>query len=276
MQIYKVAAFSNNEIGGNPAGVTLVEHMPADQEMLKIASDIGFSETAFLKQQDDGWRIRYFAPEMEVPFCGHATIASGAVLGKCFGSGKYQLFTNDAVVPIIVEDSGDNFSVTLHSPPTYSEAVDEETSNLLLNLFNLNETDLNSKFSIQLAHAGANHIILPLNKRQALSDMSYDFETLKKFMLSKDLTTIDLVWIESDEIIHCRNPFPVGGIYEDPATGAAAAALAGYLRDNHWQGSNNLIVFQGEDMGSPSKLRVSFTNERGSSVKVSGETRFIE
>jgi len=66
--------------------------MPAPEEMLEIAKQVGYSETAFLVKRDDGWRVRYFAPEMEVPFCGHATIASGAALGERFGEGKYKLY----------------------------------------------------------------------------------------------------------------------------------------------------------------------------------------
>jgi len=64
-------------------------------------------------------------------------------------------------------------------------------------------------------------------------------------------------------------------VYEDPATGAAAAALAGYLRDIGWQGKNEFTILQGEDMGMPSLLRVKYGPEPGSSVWVSGETRYI-
>jgi predicted PhzF superfamily epimerase YddE/YHI9 len=64
-------------------------------------------------------------------------------------------------------------------------------------------------------------------------------------------------------------------VYEDPATGAAAAALAGYLRDIGWQGKNEFIILQGEDMGMPSRLRVKYGPTIGESVSVSGETRHI-
>ena len=80
MNILKIAAFSYQGKGGNPAGVVLSDTMPPAEEMLKIAAEVGYSETAFLVKQDAGWRVRYFAPAMEVPFCGHATIASGAAL----------------------------------------------------------------------------------------------------------------------------------------------------------------------------------------------------
>jgi PhzF family phenazine biosynthesis protein len=90
------------------------------------------------------------------------------------------------------------------------------------------------------------------------------------------LTTISILWQESEELFHSRNPFAAGGVYEDPATGAAAAALAGYLRDIGWQGRNTFTILQGEDMGMPSRLIVNYTPKLGESVSVSGETRYIE
>ncbi len=90
MNILKIAAFADDNKGGNPAGVVICDEMPEEKEMFGIAKQLGYSETAFLKPFKDGWRIRYFSPEIEVPFCGHATIAIGAVLGDRFGEGVYQ------------------------------------------------------------------------------------------------------------------------------------------------------------------------------------------
>src|SRR5512134_4028406 len=121
MNILKLAAFSHNGAGGNPAGVAFCEAMPSDEEMLRVAKEVGYSETAFLVRQADGWRVRYFAPQMEVPFCGHATIALGAALGERFGSGEYKLFLNDGEIQVRAEASGGGFSATLYSPKTSSE-----------------------------------------------------------------------------------------------------------------------------------------------------------
>jgi PhzF family phenazine biosynthesis protein len=71
MNVLKLAAFSHNGKGGNPAGVVFNDAMPKEEEMLKVAKEVGYSETAFLVRQADDWRVRYFAPDMEVPFCGH-------------------------------------------------------------------------------------------------------------------------------------------------------------------------------------------------------------
>jgi len=93
MDILKLAAFSHDGKGGNPAGVAFCDEMPSEKEMLSVAKEVGYSETAFLVRQTDGWRVRYFAPELEVPFCGHATIALGAALGERFGEGNINSFS---------------------------------------------------------------------------------------------------------------------------------------------------------------------------------------
>ena len=106
--------------------------------------------------------------------------------------------------------------------------------------------------------------------------MQYQFDLIRELMMEQELITISILWPESDEIFHSRNAFAAGGVYEDPATGAAAAALAGYLRDIGWQGKNEFTILQGEDMGMPSRLRVTYGPTIGESVAVSGETRHIE
>jgi PhzF family phenazine biosynthesis protein len=275
MNILKLAAFSHNGRGGNPAGVAFCDQMPSEEEMLRIASEVGYSETAFLVKQDDGWRVRYFAPEVEVPFCGHATIALGAALGERFGEGEYQLVLNDSNITVRAEKKEDGFVATLQSPGTHSEDAPKEYVETMLALFNLTADDLNTDFPVRFANAGAKHLILVLKDRQTLSDMKYPFDEVKSLMAEQGLVTISLLWNESDEVFHSRNPFASGGVYEDPATGAAAAALAGYLRDIGWKGKSEFTIIQGEDMGVPSRLSVKYGPRVGESVSVSGETRTI-
>ena len=90
-----------------------------------------------------------------------------------------------------------------------------------------------------------------------MAQLNYEFDRLKKVMLDLDLTTVDLVWRERDELYHARNAFPVGGVYEDPATGAAAPAFGGYLRSlDLVTAPAQVTILQGEDMGRPSLLIV--------------------
>lgn len=274
--VLRLAAFSQNGLGGNPAGVAFYDSMPTDEEMMAIAKKVGYSETAFLVKQNDGWRVRYFAPELEVPFCGHATIALGAALGERFGEGTYKLILNDSEISVSAKKSGQGMSATLQSPETWSKDAPTDFVDKILAGFHVDRSQLDPKFPIRYAGAGAKHLILFVKDRATLADMKYDFESVRALMMAEGLITISLLWQESDSVIHSRNPFAAGGVYEDPATGAAAAALAGYLRDIGWKGKNEFTILQGEDMGVPSRLNVSFTPKAGESVLVSGEVRHIE
>ena len=124
MNILKIAAFADNNAGGNPAGVVLSDEMPGEDAMLQAAAEVGFSETAFLTPVDGGWRVRYFSPEREVPFCGHATIASGAALGKHSGAGEYRLFLNNGEISVSVEAGESGFNVARQAPRTGSKPAD--------------------------------------------------------------------------------------------------------------------------------------------------------
>lgn len=275
MNVLKLAAFSQNGRGGNPAGVAFYDAMPRDAEMLKIAKEIGYSETAFLVKEADGWRVRYFAPEREVPFCGHATIALGAALGERYGEGEYKLVLNDSEITVRAERSGAGFSSTLQSPSTWSKDAPKDYVEKILAAFQLKQGDLDPAFPIRLAFAGARHLVIFVKDRKMLAEMSYPFEVVKTLMAEQYLVTISLLWNESDGVFHSRNAFASGGVYEDPATGAAGAALAGYLRDIRWQGKNEFTILQGADMGMPSRLLVKYGPKIGESIAVSGETRYI-
>lgn len=273
--VLRLAAFSQNGQGGNPAGVAFYDEMPSAEEMMAIAKEVGYSETAFLVKQADGWRVRYFAPELEVPFCGHATIALGAALGERFGEGTYKLILNDSTISVRASKTDLGMASALQSPETWSEEAPTDFVDSVLAGFHMDRNQLDPNFPIRYAGAGAKHLILFVKDRATLANMKYDFDPVRALMMQEGLITISLLWQESDSVIHSRNPFAAGGVYEDPATGAAAAALAGYLRDIGWKGSKTFTILQGEDMGVPSRLTVSFTEKAGESISVSGEVRHI-
>ncbi len=278
MDIQRIAAFSQGSMGGNPAGVVLSTTPLSTEEMARVAADVGYSETAFaLPQDDDGttWRVRYFSPESEVPFCGHATIALGAALGKRHGSGTYTLVLNDATIAVDAEEAPDGMTATLSSPPTNSRKLTEVESTELLALFGLKQDDLDARLSPARIHGGADHVALPLKDRERLAEMSYDLDEGRKVMRKHDLVTVMLVYIEANRSFVARNAFASGGVLEDPATGAAAAAFAGYLRDCSWPHGGQFTIRQGEDMGSPSLINVSLNDTKGASVSVSGTARDI-
>lgn len=275
MHILRIAAFSDGDTGGNPAGVVFCETMPAIAKMRQTAAEVGYSETAFAVPNETGWRVRYFSPESEVPFCGHATIALGAALAIEHGNNVFDLELNHASITVEGRRNGKALGAALQSPQTVSRAAGREIVDTALSLFGYDAHALDPRIPPALAEAGAPHLILALNSRRRLADMAYDLRAGRTFMKAAGLVTINLVYAEASQRFHARNPFASGGVYEDPATGAAAAALAGYLRDLGWPHGGKLSIVQGEDMGRRSVLRADFADEPGSSIRVSGSARFL-
>jgi len=129
--------------------------------------------------------------------------------------------------------------------------------------------ELDSSIPPARAFAGAWHLVLAVADAGTLARLDHDFDRLKALMLAEGLTTLQLVWRESEAVFHARNPFPVGGVVEDPATGAAAAALGGYLRDAKLiDAPATVLIRQGEAMGRPSRVHVEIPAAGG--IVVSG------
>ncbi|MEQ5807358.1 PhzF family phenazine biosynthesis protein [Alteromonas sp. NFXS44] len=275
MNIERISAFSNGSSGGNPAGVVLCETMPNPDVMQNLAAQIGYSETAFATPSNKGWRVRYFSPEVEVDFCGHATIALGAVLAKNIGAGEFSLTLNHAEICVEGYFSDDGWGASFVSPPTYSQSLEPNLLQETLTLFGLNKEDLDTRLPPAIAFAGGTHLILILNDRNKLKLMNYDQKQGADLSKRAGLVTFSLIYPESHTVFHSRNPFPTGGVFEDPATGAAAAALGGYLRDINWPHGGSITVHQGDDMGMPSRLNAEIYSDKGSGIRVSGATRKI-
>ncbi len=266
----RLAAFTDNPAHGNPAGVWLGPELPADRDMQRMARDIGYSETVFLSPGASGrYTVRYFSPEAEVPFCGHATIAAGVLLGSREGPGDYGFDTRAGDVAVGVHEHDGSIEAALTSvAPEFDVAHDSLVSDAL-NCLGWQSAELDASIPPARAYAGAWHLVLAAATRSRLAALDYDFERLKSLMLANDLTTLQLVWRESEHSFQSRNPFPVGGVVEDPATGAAAAALGGYLRGADLiDAPTTLTIRQGVDMGRPSTLKVEIPSQGG--IVVSG------
>ncbi|QAU47346.1 PhzF family phenazine biosynthesis protein [Bradyrhizobium guangzhouense] len=276
MSVLRISAFSDGTRGGNPAGVWIGDALPDTADMQAIAAEVGFSETAFAAPEADAWRVRYFSPAMEVPFCGHATIALGAALAHRFGERTFKLHLNDAVISVSGQRDGSTIAAALQSPPTRSAPLDAGLRDELLNLFGYASSDLDPRLPPAKIHGGADHVLLGLQSREALARMAYDFDRGRALMAREGLITIALVSVETPRLFHVRNAFAAGGVVEDPATGAAAAAFAGYLRDIGWPHGGAIDIVQGEDMGARSLIRAEIGAAKGSSIRVSGAARFMK
>lgn len=268
--LYRLSAFTTSPEGGNPAGVWIGDDLPDPAEMQRIAAEVGFSETAFLAPATGRERtIRYYSPEAEVAFCGHATIAAGTQLGELEGEGEYRLETAAGEVPVRVGMRDGIPEAALTSVEPKQRAVPPDLFDDVLAALRWNAAELDPAIPPALAYAGAWHLVIAAANAERLACLDYDFELLKALMLEADLTTVQLIWRERPDVFHARDPFPVGGVVEDPATGAAAAALGGLLRDARLiEAPATILVRQGEAMGRPSRLTVMIPEAGG--IIVSG------
>lgn len=268
--LQKYAAFTSDPNGGNPAGVWIGDQLPDSECMQRIAAQVGFSETAFVAPAAGPQRqVRYFSPEMEIPFCGHATIAAGVALAAAEGDGVFILETLAGQIPVAVRDRDGELEASLTSvDPTHVPAPDKLILDVVAAL-GWAADELDPAIPPAKAFAGAWHLVLAARSRSRLDALDYDFNQLKALMEREALITLQLVWRQDATVFHSRNPFPVGGVVEDPATGAAAAALGGYLRDAKLIAAPaSITVRQGEAMGRPSLLNVEIPASGG--IIVSG------
>lgn len=269
--LYRLSAFTIDPQGGNPAGVWFGDALPDPAEMQRIAAEVGFSETAFVAPTTGLNRtVRYFSPEIEVPFCGHATIATGVMLGQLCGAGTYSLTTQVGDIPVAVEQREGQWQATLTSVAPDSRPVALGLVDEVLGSLGWAVADLDLSIPPALAYAGAWHLVLAVNSAARLAELNYEFDGLKAIMEREEWLTLQLVWREESHLFHSRNPFPIGGVIEDPATGSAAAALGGYLRSaNLITTPTTIVIRQGESMGRPSRIEVDIPIEGG--IRVTGQ-----
>jgi len=254
----RYTAFTDDPAGGNPAGVVLDASGMSDEAMLAVAAELGYSETAFAVPREDGeYDVRYFSPLAEVAFCGHATIATGVALAERTGPGRLLFHTPAGEVAVDTSVDAAGATATLTSVVPYVEDAPPELLEAALQALHWSAGELDPAFPPRIAFGGVRHLILAAATRERLAALDYDFDALARPMREHDLTTVDLVWRQDARTFQARNPFPIGGVVEDPATGSAAAGFGAYLRElGLIEPPATITIHQGVDMGRPSLLTV--------------------
>jgi PhzF family phenazine biosynthesis protein len=279
-EVLRYAAFTLNGEGGNPAGVVLDAGQLDEEQMQRIATDVDYSETAFLTPRDDEpnvYDVRYFAPQQEVPFCGHATIASAVALVEREPAAEMIFHTRAGLVTLNTEETKEGIVAELTSiSPRISEPPEGLVERCLVAL-RWSADDLNPDYPPRLANAGSEHLVLVTRTHQRLVDLDYDFDALAAIMREHKIITLQLIWPKSKRRYFSRNPFAGSGVVEDPATGAAAAAFGGYLRELGKIGRTaRFTIRQGAEIGRPSLIEVSVI-EGEPGVRVRGfASRIVE
>ncbi|RFB81422.1 PhzF family phenazine biosynthesis protein [Methylovirgula sp. 4M-Z18] len=210
--IFQVDAFARDVFTGNPAAVMLLDHYADDERLRAIAAENNLAETAFLVPERGDFHIRWFTPEVEVPLCGHATLASAAVVMERLAPARKEVVFHSASGPLPVKRTAEGYvmnfparlSQAVATPVGLAEALGVEPVEVVANEFN---------YLALLPHADDVRALAPdIGKIAALArggvivtaagDGEYDFVS--------------------------RYFAPAKGIPEDPVTGSAHCALAPY------------------------------------------------
>ena len=257
-EILRYAAFTDTPEGGNPAGVVLDASGLGDAEMQAIAADVGYSETAFVTAADgNDLVVRYFSPLAEVPFCGHATIATGVAWGDRYGDGLLALTTPAGLVEVKVADG----VATLTSVEPSSAELDEDDLDVILYALRWKRSDLDPSIPPRVAYAGAHHPVLAVAESDRLASLDYEFDRLAALMAARDWTTVQLVHRDRARPLPLAQPVPArrrrrgpghgrrgGGVRRLPARARrGVASRHGHDRPGHRAGA--AVAVDGHDPG---------------------------
>ncbi|MGB8953790.1 MAG: PhzF family phenazine biosynthesis protein [Tumebacillaceae bacterium] len=285
IKIYHVDAFTTEPFGGNAAGVVPDASGLSEAEMQKIAREMNLSETAFLtpagSESAADFRVRYFTPASEINFCGHATIGSSWILGTEYGwtdkKENVVLETNIGLVPVAWQLEGGQLQTVTMTQAAPKTAPITHSAEHIATLLGLDPSDIDDRYPLKLGNTGNWHLLVPVKTRHAIDNARPQFEALHDLNREYDAVTTHLFTFDTQDDqydIYTRDFAPAVGIPEDPVTGSANGALAGYLylEGIVEHGKEHHMTFgQGHIMGRPGTLHITILpGESAPVVQVGG------
>lgn len=257
MRFYIVDAFSEEIFGGNTAGVVIVDNdadFPLEKIMIKTASELRYSETAFVKKlSEKRFVARYFTPNDEVDLCGHATIGLiGALMaeGAMIEGETCTLETKAGDLEIKTKEG--YVFMEMASPLIVKKAIDLD---ILSKAMGVEKDDFYMDPTI--ISTGLPDVIVGIKSKETLLNMKPDFKLMSSYTDKLGVTGIHAFSLSKNKqtMAYCRNFAPLFGIDEEAATGTANGALTYYLYLKEIVETGKINVFvQGESMGRPSKI----------------------
>ena len=283
-----VDVFTEHRFGGNPLAVFVDAPEISDELMQSIAREFNLSETVFIVKPRDSRaqrRLRIFTPARELPFAGHPTIGAAQVLveeglaGVSGAGGSFVLEVELGLVPINVKRQKNGaWFVQLTTATLPQEGPAAPAVAQLAKLLNVTESDiLQQNDFAQFYSCGVPFLFVPLRDRSVLARVSVDPESSRKLQATAGASQVYAFSYDperDDSDIRARMFAHEFGIEEDPATGSAAAAFAGYLarRAGKEAGTLQWTIEQGFEMGRPSLiyLEADLANGAVTAVRVGG------
>ena len=274
--------FTDRVFGGNPLGVFPDAAGLDDALMQAIAREMNLSETVFLSPAttpDGTRRVRIFTPAVEVPFAGHPTVGTGwflAATGAVPAEGErvtVRLDENVGRVPVEVEMRGGAPAFARLTTAVLPEhAPVEATAEELARLLSLEPEEIGAPgLEPESVSAGLPYTIVPVRDRETLARSRLDLPTWDRLLASTPAHHVYVVTPDADgeADYRVRMYAPGSGVPEDPATGSAAAAFAGYLGARaDGDGVHTWRLVQGVEMGRPSRLEAEAEVRGGTVTRV--------
>jgi PhzF family phenazine biosynthesis protein len=218
MKTYFVDAFTNQKFKGNPAAVCIAETDLDNTTMQSIATEIGFSETAFVKAiSGNQYGIRFFTPKQEIPLCGHATLASSKIIFDTTSLEEIHFINGEDVVLKIEQKEG---KIGMQFPVYETAEIDVPQS--VLAALGVQEI-INARFSPK-----NKIILLEINGTDTLAQLQPDFLALVQAYSGINGVLVTAQSNGSDFDFHYRYFWPWAGTNEDPVTGGVQTFLTKY------------------------------------------------
>ncbi len=288
--IYQVDAFTKSKFKGNPAGVVVNADGLSEKQMQTIARELNNSETAFLFHSDDkscDGAIRYFTPTVEVPTCGHATIAAmhAKAIEEETGSCILNIKTKIGILPFEIVRFDESIKVWMtQGDIEIAPPLSQDIQSILLECIGILPEDLDSRCPIQIASTGHSKVMVGITSREKLNKLNPDLHQLKNLSQVINCTGYFVFTLNSDDpdiLSYGRMFAPAIGINEDPVTGNANGPLGAYLVHNEVVDTEvDTFSFkgaQGEAIGRDGivEVKVSIKNKKPSLVKIGGDAIVI-
>lgn len=278
IQVQVVNAFTDNGVGGNPAGVVIDADDLNAQKKLAIAARIGYSETAFVSSSSSAaFKLEFFTPTRQIAHCGHATIATFSYLKKLnrVQEGITSKETIDGNRDIFIDD---NMAFMEQLSPSYTDA--EDRLDAVLQSLGISGDDLAVDARPMIVNTGNSFLIVPMKNEASVAQIQPDFDDISKICEDNDWIGY-YVFSEATRSTAsdagARMFAPRFGIDEESATGMAAGPLACFLHDKMNIDKNVFLIEQGRLMipASPALItaRLNVVGDKIDSLMVGGEAR---
>ena len=250
MRYYIVDAFTDQPFGGNPAGVVLLDRnsFPSETLMLQIAAELRYSETAFVRRDSEKeFTLRYFTPMAEVDLCGHATIASFALLHRVLGI-TGQCLCHAKAGDIHVEAGP---RVLMQMTPSEVLKTIEDTEEVYRAI---GICDYTPTLPVMIVSTGLPDFMIQVSDVETLNRLPLDMSAISAVTEKHNAVSFHVFAFGNDGYTaHVRDFGPLYGVPEESATGTANASLTHYLQQNGCiPPTGDFSFLQGEAMGRPS------------------------